>query len=314
MGHTGFGEAAPLHGFSTESFDDVRKELSGIAELAAGFEEAKDLQTLRDFIGEIKFTSSVRFAIEQAVISMLLKKDPSLLQEILSVAKSVINVNAVIGIENNAIEAIRHKVEKGYITFKIKVGRNDFKDDLNLVKIIRAEFGKELKIRLDANGKWSLEEAKSNLEKLSHYNIEYIEEPCSGIENLIALSTFAPLPVAIDESLKNLSDAYGIIEETKISFLIIKPMISGGFFETLEIIARGALKEKNIIISSSFETPLGKSLLVLLSSLTHHSYAHGLDTANLFEEEVHADPYKVEAGKIFFSPAGYPPQFNFGEL
>lgn len=91
-------------------------------------------------------------------------------------------------------------------------------------------------------------------------------------------------------------------------------MVSGGFFETLEIITRGALKDKNIIISSSFETPLGKSLLVLLASLTHHSYAHGLDTADLLEEGPQADPYKVEAGKIFFSPAGYPPQFNYGEL
>jgi o-succinylbenzoate synthase len=314
MGRVSFGETAPLPGFSTESFADAGKELSGIEKLVPGFEGAKDLSTLRKFIEEIKFFPSVSFGVEQAMTSMLLKRDRTLFKELFAGTNPFINVNAVIGLDDNALDTIKNKIKIGYATFKIKVGRNNFDDDLNLIKKIRAEAGDTIKIRLDANGKWNPSEAKLNLDKLSPYNIEYIEEPCRGIENLIALSKISPLPVAIDESLRNTEEACKIINETDISFLIIKPMILGGFFKTSELIAESALKNKNIIISSSFETPLGKSLLVLLASLTHHSYAHGLDTIDFFDNNLPVDPYKVEAGKINFDINTYPPQFEYNKL
>jgi O-succinylbenzoate synthase len=82
-------------------------------------------------------------------------------------------------------------------------------------------------------------------------------------------------------------------------------MVLGAFFGTLDLIALARERNKNIIISSAFETPLGKSLLVLLAAASGSKRAHGLDTADFFANPFFKDPYPVGKGVIHFKPQVY---------
>lgn len=314
MGRTSLGEVAPLPGFSRESIADAADELRNAAELAPGFVEAGNSAILKKFFESVQFTPSVCFGIEQAMIGMLLKRDRSLFLESFYNASSIIPVNTVIDLNTEVLGEIEEKMKFGFSTFKIKLGLKNFEDDLAAVKEIRSRFGFEINLRLDVNGKWSPEEAERNLISLEPLKIEYVEEPCGGIDNIIKLAKSSPVPVAVDESLKSITDAERIIKESSVQFIIVKPMIIGAFFGTADLISLANSCGKNVIISSAFETPLGKSLLVFLASLTGHSYAHGLDTAVLLSGGIFEDPYPVVNGAIHFSPDNYPPQFERGRL
>ncbi|HAI41714.1 MAG TPA: fuconate dehydratase, partial [Maribacter sp.] len=52
--------------------------------------------------------------------------------------------------------------ESGFKHMKIKVG-SDLKDDMRRAAIIREEIGDDLKLMMDANQKWDVDEAITNM-------------------------------------------------------------------------------------------------------------------------------------------------------
>ena len=130
------------------------------------------------------------------------------------------------------------------------------------------------------------------------------------MKDLINLAEASLVPIAIDESLKSIDDALEIINNSKIEIIIMKPMVFGGFFHTLKVIKEAELKNKKVIISSLFESAVGKSGLVLLAATTNHNFAHGLDTSEFFEKDICLDPFIVKDGKINLASENYPPHFN----
>ncbi len=94
----------------------------------------------------------------------------------------------------------------GYTTFKLKVGFKSFEGDLKRVAALRSAAGSEAALRLDANGAWKPDEALPKLEALAKYRPEFVEEPCSGLEEIRRLQVDSPFPLAVDESLPPLGE------------------------------------------------------------------------------------------------------------
>ena len=312
LGNQSFGEASPLVNYSSESIDQVGHILgnlrSRLIDLSIEENHHDVIQSLKNF----ELVPSVRFALEQANFSLMIKRNKNFVDQFVGTIKSEIYVNAVFGFgENkNILTKIEKKINAGFNTIKIKTGRNNFEDDLNLIKEIRNKFRETINIRLDANGNWMFKEAKKHLEQFSPFNIQYIEEPCNNLNDLIKLAEISPIPIATDESVHTIDDVLKVINNSKIEFIVLKPMVFGGLISLFRIIKEAETKNKKIIISSSFESAVGKSGLVLLASASDHNYAHGLDTSEFFENDICIDLFKVEKSKIIFNHESYPPQFN----
>jgi len=78
-------------------------------------------------------------------------------------------------------------------------------------------------------------------------------------------------------------------------------MIIGGLLPTLEIIE---LAEKNNItpvITSSFESAIGKANAVIAAATVERDTAHGLALNDYFKNDVIPDPFQVKDGKITLS-------------
>ena len=99
----------------------------------------------------------------------------------------------------------REAKAEGFKHMKIKVGK-DLKDDMRRAQIIREEIGDDLKLMMDANQKWDVNEAIANMAELKRFNPWWIEEPTSPDDVLghaVIAKAVAPIKVATGEHCQN---------------------------------------------------------------------------------------------------------------
>src|SRR5229473_2913214 len=90
-----------------------------------------------------------------------------------------------------AREALRAAAD-GLRTVKLKVG---FDDDFARAAVVRDAVGPGVRLRLDANGAWSLAQAVRKLQELAPLDVEMCEQPTADLHELLAQ---AAVPIAAD--------------------------------------------------------------------------------------------------------------------
>lgn len=139
------------------------------------------------------------------------------------------------------------KVE-GFKHIKIKVG-SDLKDDMRRAGIIREEIGEDLKLMMDANQKWDVDEAISCMAELKKFNPWWIEEPTSPDDILgharIAKAV-APIKVATGEHCQNRVMFKQLMQAGAIEVCQIDSCRVGGVNEILAI----------LLMAAKFEIPV----------------------------------------------------------
>ena len=108
------------------------------------------------------------------------------------------NATLAAGGPSEVARRAREWAEDGFTSFKLKVG---VENDLQQVKEVRRVLGPEMKLRADANGHWSAEEAVTWLRALESEDLELIEQPCATLEELAEVRRRTTVPVAADESI-----------------------------------------------------------------------------------------------------------------
>ena len=106
----------------------------------------------------------------------------------------------------------RQGVAKGYGTFYLKVGLDD-RADVERVMAIRDAVG-DARIRVDANGAWSLSQARRVLAALSPAHLDFVEQPVRQVPRdlLGDLRRFVDVPVCANEGLWSEEQARDRIE------------------------------------------------------------------------------------------------------
>jgi len=130
----------------------------------------------------------------------------------------------------------------GFTHMKIKVGA-DVKDDMRRAAIIREEIGDDLQLMMDANQKWDVDEAITNMEALAKFNPYWIEEPTSPDDILghakIAKAV-APIKVATGEHCQNRVMFKQLMQAGAIEICQIDSCRVGGVNEILAILLMAA--------------------------------------------------------------------------
>ena len=296
----GVGDAAPLPEFGSETFDDATKFLTDL-NLNLKIDLTYFLDSLQENLSPLDRLPALRHGFEQAFLNYICSKTNISLNELLNRESSkFVNVNAVIGFSplDEIGKITKGLVQKDYKTLKVKVGREKFDEDLRAVEEVRNNAEKDIKIRIDANGKWNFELAKSNLNKLEKFDIEYCEQPVNKPINFIRLRKNSSIPLAADESIRSVQDAEDFITKKAASVLILKPMMLGGIINTMNIADLAKKSKIKTVITSSFESAIGRSFAILAASFLKSETAHGLGTAEYFEKDIVEDPYPVKNGQI----------------
>jgi glucarate dehydratase len=99
-------------------------------------------------------------------------------------------------------------VAGGYDVFYLKVGR-DIAEDVQHLALVREVIGPEPRLRIDANGAWSTADARRYLERLSQFDIDFVEQPVKETppDLMRRVRDLDIMPVASNEGLWTESDA-----------------------------------------------------------------------------------------------------------
>ncbi len=110
-------------------------------------------------------------------------------------------------------------------------------ENIERVSLVRSLFGDHVDIRVEANEKWTFQQAISNLEKLQRFDITAVEQPLpkEDIVGLTKLKKAIGIPIIIDEAMCSLPDAKRLIERDACDILNIKISKCGGLLRSKQI-------------------------------------------------------------------------------
>ncbi|TPG15124.1 o-succinylbenzoate synthase [Pedococcus bigeumensis] len=191
----------------------------------------------------------------------------------------------------------------GATTAKVKVAEQgqSIEDDVCRVAAVRDAIGPGGRIRVDANGGWSVDEATDALRRLAAYGLEYAEQPCAEVSELrelrlaLARNGIAVL-VAADESIRKAADPIRVAREEAADLVVVKVAPLGGVARALEVVADCGLPA---VVSSALDTSVGMAAgVALAAALPDLPFACGLGTVALLEGDVCKDSLTPRGGAL----------------
>jgi len=203
------------------------------------------------------------------------------------VVRDAVPVNATVPVVSpEAAHAL--VVASGCATAKVKVADpgSALADDLARVEAVRDALGPAGRVRVDANGAWSVDEAVTAIVALERAagGLEYVEQPCASVDDLAAVRRRVDVPIAADESIRRASDPYRVrdLEAADIAVLKVQPL--GGVHACLQIAEDIGMP---VVVSSALETSLGLAAgVALAAALPRLDHACGLATRSLLTADV----------------------------
>lgn len=126
---------------------------------------------------------------------------------------------------------------EGWKYLKMKVG-GDVNEDVRRASIIREEVGNEIKLMMDANQKWEVNEAIANMKLLAEFNPWWIEEPTSPddiLGHLAIKKAVSPVKVATGEHCQNRVMFKQFLQSGAIDICQVDSCRMGGVNEVLAV-------------------------------------------------------------------------------
>lgn len=151
-------------------------------------------------------------------------------------------------------EEARQWADRGCDVIYVKIGRGaDL--DLSIVKHVRAAVG-DHRLRLDANEAWDVLTARRMLEKLKHYDIEFIEQPTNSdsLQALSQVKAMSPIAVAADQIAFTPEDVYAVCRAKAADLIVLGLHETGGIGRFCKAAAIAEAAGLNVCLHGLYET------------------------------------------------------------
>ena len=250
-GITGWGESAPGKTEGAKTAQEVQAHLKRL--LDTGIDNLS-IHEIYQRGKEMEIPACAQAGIDIALWDWNSKKARLQLKELLGLPTPKTPTSITVGI--NPPEVVKERVEmilnnQDVKALKVKLGSPEGieYDKLIYSQVIESTKKSNIAIRVDANGGWSVDEAKLMMKWLAERKAEYIEQPLvEGDEDKLKfLFDGRPLPIFIDESCRfseDVANHYQYVDGVN-----LKLMKCGGITEAIRIL--------NVAKSHGLKTMIG---------------------------------------------------------
>ncbi|WP_342324319.1 o-succinylbenzoate synthase [Kosakonia sp. BYX6] len=260
-GREGWGEIAPLPGFSLETLDEVQPL---VVAWARGWRSGASLP--------LPAPSSAAFGLSCALAE---------LHDELPASADYRAAMLCTGDPDELFAALA--ALPGEKLAKVKVGLYEAVRDGMVVNLL-LESIPDLQLRLDANRAWTPLKAQQFAKYVNpHFRsrIAFLEEPCKQRADSLAFALQTGITIAWDESLRDADFTFE--PQPGVGAVIIKPTLTGSLQKVQQQVAAAKALGLTVVISSSIESSLGLTQLARIAAWLTPGTVPGLDTLQLMK-------------------------------
>jgi len=256
----GWGEAAPLPGFSPDTLADTAHTLTQAAIAWVG-QPLPPLAALPERLAP--YHGAARHGLELALLNAIAAVEGVSLAQLLAAESgppTAVPCNGTIGLlpPPQAAQRAIALVQAGFRCLKVK---GEAQGNRERLAAIRQAVGPHIPLRLDLNGAWTLAEALNQLPHLAPFRLEYLEQPVRGLTNLQTLRRHAQpygLAIAADEDAHSLAAIEALLAAAAVDVVVLKPMILGGLLPTREAIHRIQQHGGRYVVTTTLEGAIAR--------------------------------------------------------
>jgi len=296
-GIVGYGEAAPFSPVTGETLDSIPFFIDLFTPSLIGLNPFEIEKVHKIMNTMTTGNTSAKAAIDIALYDIMGKKLGMPLYKLLGGYRSSFMVDVTVGIDKPEIMAqdAADYVKKGFRILKIKAGI-DPAADLEAIKLIREAVGPDIRLRVDANQGWTVNDAIRVMEQYEQYGVEAVEQPVRfwNVDGLAYIRNHTKIALMADESCHSPEDAMRLAKAEAVDVFNIKLMKSGGLYPALRINAIGEACGVNCMLGCMLETRIGNAASAALVASQRNITEADLDSFRHFVGDEITGGFTVE--------------------
>jgi len=295
-GRKGYGDCAPLTG--TENEVQAKDWLSKQQTALAGLQTHTALNKLP---AADHCPPAARCGLETALLDLVSRQHRLPLYRWLEPkASASVKVSINLGSLDKDTNT-RLATATGFSVVKLKVGLLPVSQDIDNLQRLANALPDAVSLRLDANQAWNREQASLFIAGIANLPVECLEEPLHqpDLKELEELQMRAPFPLALDESLTQLS-RQDILSDRPVARLILKPMLLGGLQTVLALGRKAQRAGLDCLVTTTVDSAVGcwaATHLAAALDADGDNMIHGLATSSWLSRDI-APPPPVRDGRI----------------
>ena len=260
-GYEGIGEAVPTPHIMGDSMGSVENELNIFSKKLIGLDLSPE-RINEKMISLARDSKSSRAAVDMAIWDIIGKKANLPIHSILGNYRPDAETSYTVDLvepeiaANQAVELLN----EGVTVFKIKLG-SGIEKDYSRVEKVRKTIGDDKQLYVDFNQSYTAKKAIALSEKISRFNIEFLEQPvpADDVKALRFVKDHTTIPVMADEAVKSPQDAVRVIQNEAADMINLKLMKSGGITDGIAIIKTCQSFRIPVMIGCMVETRLANT-------------------------------------------------------
>jgi O-succinylbenzoate synthase len=194
------------------------------------------------------------------------------------------------------LKTVRGFVDEGYVRIKLKIQPGW---DVEPVRAVRAEFGADLPLQVDANTAYTLRDTQL-LARLDEFGLLLIEQPLDeeDMTDHAVLARSIRTPVCLDESIVSAKAAADAIALGACSVVNIKPGRVGGYLEARRVHDVCAAHGIPAWCGGMLETGLGRSANIAFAALPGCTMTGDVSASDRFYAQDLTEPVTLQDGHV----------------
>ncbi|WP_402843975.1 mandelate racemase/muconate lactonizing enzyme family protein [Microbacterium sp. GXS0129] len=280
-GRSGWGEAAVSWRVTGESPESVTAVVDGALAEAVLMRDPADPDLPGIITGAVWGNAAARSAVECAALDLAAQRADRSLSAALGAGTLAVYTDMTLSaasIEETESAAVT-AVERGFGTIKLKADRST--DLVPLLRAVRSAVGDDVRIRIDANQAWSVDDAIDRLRAAESAGmpIELVEQPvpAADLAGLAAVRAGVGIPVLADEAVRTEDDLDRVLTLGAADAVNLKLAKSGGPTAALRLASRARDAGLGVLVGCMLESAVGVAASAAVAAACAPEGVHDLD-------------------------------------
>jgi o-succinylbenzoate synthase len=258
-----------------------------------------DAESVGPLLAAVKGHPMAKAALETAVLDAQLRAAKVSLASHLGAVRDAVDAGVSVGIMDTVpqlLGAVETYLAEGYRRIKLKIEPGW---DVEPVRAVRAQFGNDVLLQVDANTAYTLDDA-DQLAGLDPFDLLLIEQPLDedDLAGHAALAKLIRTPVCLDESIVSARSAATAIEMGACAIVNIKPGRVGGYLEARRIHDVCEASAVPVWCGGMLETGIGRAANVALAALPNFTLPGDTSASDRYFAEDITRPFVLEDGRL----------------